>query len=152
MNWESYRMPAGPLNIYSNTTAHKHSRTETHAHVRKCKSVSLHTLGDIKQAHSAKGMRFHQSSDLSAPCTPTSAHSHPVYTHSHSPWHSCTHHDHGNTHDAAVQVMHEWEEKSWGNYLSDMAGERAIKAWGCGKVVRDVHALHPQKGDTAGGV
>lgn len=28
-----------------------------------------------------------------------------------------------------------------------MAGEKPIKAWGCGKVVRDVHVLHPLRGD-----
>lgn len=46
-------------------------------------------------------------------------------------------------------VTYEWEEKAWGDCFPEMA-ETAIKAW---KEVRDVHVLHPQRGDnTAGGV
>lgn len=102
-----------------------------------------------------KGCAFIKAVTFQHPAPPPSPTPTPyilTHTHAFSPWHSCTHHEHGNTHDAGVQVMHEWEEKSWGNYLPDMAGERAIKAWGCGKVVRDVHVLHPRRRDTAGGV
>ncbi len=47
-----------------------------------------------------------------------------------------------------VLVTHEQEEKSWRNSLPDAVGEKVIKAWGRGKVVRDVYVLHPPRADT----
>lgn len=92
-----YRNPFS--DFYSHTTLNSSTKTSTFIHFVSishiCKSVTLHSLGDIKQRHSAKGKHFHQGSDLSAPCTPP-----PVNSLTQGPWHSRTHQKHGNTHDA----------------------------------------------------
>lgn len=39
---------------YKCHSTHKYAHTEAHSHILKCRSVYLHSLGDIKQSRSAK--------------------------------------------------------------------------------------------------